>query len=175
MYDGKKEDWEDANRRNKRQEQVRPRCREIDRGRCSSEKMEVSGQTEDRITKTEVERRYTKIHKVDKSTERRSTRTENVDNENSMHRPQMRKRPKKMTKDKTTSYLLRADLCISWQSRRMLEPPFDSAANECINSWLYRYVCSPWHTIFCVTMATELEQPHRETKLTSLIYLLKWK
>lgn len=31
----------------------------------------------------------------------------------------------------------------------MLEPPLDSWDRTCSSTWLYTYVCCPWHTIFC--------------------------
>ena len=61
-----------------------------------------------------------------------------------------------------------ADCCSSWQSRRMLEPPLGSWARMCMRIWLYRYVCSPWHTIFCQThgqshtVPSQIHQPFTE-------------
>ena len=51
-------------------------------------KAEVNGTTKDRKAKTEVERCYTKRREGDRSTDRRSSRTENLENENAICRPQ---------------------------------------------------------------------------------------
>ena len=60
-------------------------CGEKDRARCSDENMEGGyyWTLKDRKTKTEPQR-CTKRHEGDKSTERRSTRPENTEKENSM-------------------------------------------------------------------------------------------
>ena len=61
-------------------------CGEKDRGRCSNENMEDGSEwtRKDRKTKTDLERCYMKGYEVERSTERRSTRPENVENENLM-------------------------------------------------------------------------------------------
>ena len=55
-------------------------------------------------TETEVEQCYKKIHEGKTSKERRSTRPENVEIENSMRRLQIGKRPKKKRVGRETNY-----------------------------------------------------------------------
>ena len=62
--------------------------RERDMGRCGKRmgKMEVGGHRKMWKTKTEVGQCYTKIHEGDTSTDRRSTRPKNMENENLMRK-----------------------------------------------------------------------------------------
>ena len=89
-------------------EMVRP-CGEK---HCSNEYMEDGNWWTPKVRKTEseVERCYTKRHEGElRSTERRSTRPENVEIENSMRRPQIGKRLKKMlnVSGQTPAYFLK--------------------------------------------------------------------
>ena len=64
---------------------------EKDSGICSNENMEDGNNltSKESKIKTEVERCNMKIHYVKRSTERRSTGPDNLENENSMHRSQI--------------------------------------------------------------------------------------
>ena len=104
MDNGNKEDWEDQEWRNNNNgrcgqhkwenkrsdtEMVGP-CGDKDWRRCSNENIEYgSGSTpKDKKTETEVEWCYKKRHEEETSKCRRSTRSENVEIENSMRLPQ---------------------------------------------------------------------------------------
>lgn len=49
----------------------------------------------------------------------------------------------------TQKHLSWAYFCTSCPIRRIAEPPCSSWARMDIMAWANKYVCSPWHTIFC--------------------------
>ena len=58
----------------------------------------MNGTTKDRKAKTEVERCYTKRREGERSTDRRSSRTENLENENVIRRPHHREKAEEENK-----------------------------------------------------------------------------